>query len=281
MGRVVRAGRHLREQWEARAVAITLGADGAVLVTGAEPPLVVPAQPVAGDACGAGDCLAATASVALAAGALPSEALRDAVATAGDFVAGGGAAAMATPATPLTEAIPRTPALHPRLSPVPAAEAVRPGSLGLALARIGDVRARGGTVVATGGCFDLLHPGHIGVLQAARALGDYLVVCLNSDASVRRLKGPGRPVQREADRAAVLSALSCVDHVVTFDEDTPVELLRRLRPDIFAKGGDYALDLLPEEEALHAWGGQLVILPYLAGRSTTALLDQAGRRGEA
>src|SRR5205823_584650 len=102
-------------------------------------------------------------------------------------------------------------------------------------------RRQGGTVVATGGCFDLLHAGHIAVLQAARSLGDCLVVCLNSDESVRRLKGDGRPLVPQDDRAAVLRALGCVDAVAVFDEDTPEAVLRRLRPDVWAKGGDHSL----------------------------------------
>jgi D-beta-D-heptose 7-phosphate kinase / D-beta-D-heptose 1-phosphate adenosyltransferase len=143
---------------------------------------------------------------------------------------------------------------------------------------IGAVRASGGTVVATGGCFDLLHAGHVATLGAARALGDCLIVCLNSDDSVRRLKGPGRPLVGLADRVAVLEALGCVDVVVPFDERTPEAVLRRLRPDVFAKGGDYALAELPEAALLESWGGQAVILPYLEGRSTTQLMKEVVRR---
>jgi rfaE bifunctional protein nucleotidyltransferase chain/domain len=126
--------------------------------------------------------------------------------------------------------------------------------------------------VATGGCFDVLHAGHVGMLRAARALGDCLVVCLNSDASVRRAKGADRPVNSAADRAAVLSALDCVDAVEIFEEDTPEEILRRLRPDVWAKGGDYTIEELPEAKVVASWGGETVVLPYLAGRSTTAIL---------
>jgi rfaE bifunctional protein nucleotidyltransferase chain/domain len=147
-----------------------------------------------------------------------------------------------------------------------------------AVSLIAAVRASGGTVVATGGCFDLLHAGHVATLRAARALGDCLVVCLNSDDSVRRLKGPERPLVRLADRVAVLEALGCVDVVVPFDERTPEAVLRRLRPDVFAKGGDYALAELPEAALLESWGGQAVILPYLEGRSTTQLMKEVGRR---
>jgi D-beta-D-heptose 7-phosphate kinase / D-beta-D-heptose 1-phosphate adenosyltransferase len=116
------------------------------------------------------------------------------------------------------------------------------------------------------------------MLQSARALGDCLVVCLNGDESVRRLKGPDRPLQPAGDRAAVLLALDCVDAVVVFDEDTPVRALEELRPSIFAKGADYAGADLPEARALAGWGGQVVAVPYLQGRSTTRLLQEAVRR---
>jgi D-beta-D-heptose 7-phosphate kinase / D-beta-D-heptose 1-phosphate adenosyltransferase len=150
--------------------------------------------------------------------------------------------------------------------------------LGRALRLVAAVRATGGTVVATGGCFDLLHAGHVATLRAARALGDCLVVCLNSDDSVRRLKGPERPLVPQADRVAVLEALGCVDVVVPFDERTPEAVLQRLRPDVFAKGGDYALADLPEAALLSTWGGQAVVLPYLEGRSTTQLMKEVVRR---
>jgi len=118
----------------------------------------------------------------------------------------------------------------------------------------------------------------VAVLSQARALGDCLVVLLNSDDSVRRLKGESRPLQSQADRATVLSALEHVDAVVVFDEDTPVAALERLRPDVWAKGGDYALADLPEAPVLEQWGGQAVVLPYLTGKSTTSLIQEAVSR---
>ncbi len=139
------------------------------------------------------------------------------------------------------------------------------------------VRARGGTVVATGGCFDLLHAGHVGLLESARRIGDCLIVCVNSDASVTRLKGAGRPLNPLADRVRVLAGLGSVDAVAVFDGDTPVELLSRLRPDVWVKGGDYAVEDLPEARELRGWGGQAVVLPYLDGRSTTRLAHRAAR----
>ncbi|MCI4065190.1 D-glycero-beta-D-manno-heptose 1-phosphate adenylyltransferase [Micromonospora sp. R77] len=137
------------------------------------------------------------------------------------------------------------------------------------------VRADGGTVVATGGCFDILHAGHVATLQAARRLGDCLVVCLNSDRSVRGLKGPERPVNPERDRAGLLAALDCVDGVVVFDESTPHQVLGRLRPDVWVKGGDYVEAELPEADLVQRWGGDTVVVPYLDGRSTTDMIAAA------
>ena len=250
--------RALLERWAATAVSVTLSGRGALVVTGDAPPLVVPAPVVpCPDPCGAGDRFASAAAGLLADGALPSEAVAGAVHAASAFVAAGGAASVRVgrPASPA-----------PRLSA--SAEDV-----------VARVRAAGGTVVATGGCFDLVHAGHVAVLQQARALGDCLVVLLNSDDSVRRLKGPARPLQTADDRAAVLLALGCVDAVAVFDDDTPVPALERLRPDVFAKGGDYAIADLPEAPVLETWGGQCVVLPYLDGRSTTSLIQRAGLRG--
>jgi rfaE bifunctional protein nucleotidyltransferase chain/domain len=133
--------------------------------------------------------------------------------------------------------------------------------------------------VATGGCFDLLHAGHLSLLRSARLLGDCLIVCLNSDRSVRRLKGPGRPVVPSADRAAMLASLECVDAVCVFEEDTPMRILDFLRPDVWAKGGDYDANSLPESATVARWGGQTVVLPYLTGRSTTDLLRRAATSG--
>jgi rfaE bifunctional protein nucleotidyltransferase chain/domain len=138
-----------------------------------------------------------------------------------------------------------------------------------------DIRSRGGVVVAAGGCFDLLHAGHVRTLQAARRLGDCLVVCLNSDASVRRLKGAGRPLNSEHDRATVLLGLDCVDAVVSFDDDTPCNALAAVRPHLFVKGGDYEGLHLPEEDVLAEWGGHLVVLPLVEGHSTTRLVAAA------
>jgi rfaE bifunctional protein nucleotidyltransferase chain/domain len=139
------------------------------------------------------------------------------------------------------------------------------------------VRDRGGVVVAAGGCFDLLHPGHVHLLQQARAAGDCLIVCLNSDRSVRALKGLGRPVHGEAARAELLLALSCVDAVEVFDEDTPERVLADLRPHLFVKGADYRRGDLPEERVLARWGGRVVVVPLLGDHSTTDSIHRAWR----
>jgi D-beta-D-heptose 7-phosphate kinase/D-beta-D-heptose 1-phosphate adenosyltransferase len=122
--------------------------------------------------------------------------------------------------------------------------------------------------------FDILHAGHVQLLRRARALGDVLVVGLNSDASTRRLKGPTRPVNRESDRIALVSALDVVDYAVLFDEDTPAELIRTIRPHVHVKGGDYLAESLPEIGAVHEVGAEVEILSIVAGRSTTALIDR-------
>ena len=123
----------------------------------------------------------------------------------------------------------------------------------------------------TNGCFDLLHPGHVQYLADARALGDFLVVGLNSDASVARLKGPGRPLQDEAARAAVLLGLRSVDAVIRFDEDTPLELIQALQPDVLVKGGDYTPDSVVGRGTVEARGGRLVLIPFLPGHSSSRI----------
>jgi D-beta-D-heptose 7-phosphate kinase/D-beta-D-heptose 1-phosphate adenosyltransferase len=135
-------------------------------------------------------------------------------------------------------------------------------------------RPRDQTVVFTNGCFDLLHPGHVEYLAQARALGDVLVVALNSDASVRRLKGAGRPLVVEADRAAVLAGLRSVDAVTLFDEDTPLELISALLPDVLVKGGDYDLDGIVGRNVVERAGGDVRVLPFVEGYSTTDILTR-------
>lgn len=273
---VARQAAILAERWSATAVAITLGDHGAVVAGQEGSPLVVPTEPAHADSCGAGDFFAMTATRALAAGALPSEAAEEAVRAASAFVTAGGVQAawrrlvegtdIPTASGPPSNGRPDV--LHP--------EQDQESHAGL-VAR--EVRRSGGVIVATGGCFDLLHAGHVSLLRSARSLGDCLIVCLNSDASISRLKGASRPVQSQDDRVAVLLALDAVDAVAVFDEDTPVAVLERLRPDLFVKGADYTVPDLPEAQALARWGGQTVLLPYLRGRSTTQLVQEASSHG--
>jgi rfaE bifunctional protein nucleotidyltransferase chain/domain len=201
------------------------------------------------------------ATAALHDGADTRAAVQAAVISATQFVLDGGAAAVST---------------------VSGSEAIDL-SLGIAdLAGTADafevadrVRRAGGRLIATGGCFDLLHRGHISLLNQARALGDALVVCLNSDASVRRAKGAGRPVVPQQDRAEVLNALAAVNAVAIFDEKTPASLLARLQPDVWVKGEDYTDRTMPEAEVVQRLGGSVVLLPVVPGYSTTRLVHTA------
>jgi rfaE bifunctional protein nucleotidyltransferase chain/domain/rfaE bifunctional protein kinase chain/domain len=258
-------GRALRERWSADAVAVTIGADGALLVTADGQPLLVPAAPArGGDPCGAGDRFASRVAGALAVGTTTATAVELAVAAASGFVDAGGAAAWT------------------RRREATAGESAAPRSLGGGAVELAArERAVGRRVVATGGCFDLLHAGHVQMLQAARALGDTLIVCLNSDRSVAALKGESRPLVPQSARAAVLQALESVDAVLVFDEATPQRAIEDLRPDVWVKGGDYAEQELPEAGAVRACGGEVVLLPQLPGHSTTRLIEEAVRRDAA
>ena len=244
------------------AVAVTLGDGGAVLVQGDSGPLVVPARPLAvTDTCGAGRPLRRR-------GCGGPRARRPALGS-GDRGDRG------------RHVLPRGrrrrllhgPYPDRRGDPVPARHRAgrrpKPPAGAAELAR--RIRAAGGTVVATGGCFDLLHAGHVSLLQAARTLGDCLIVCLNSDASVRRLKGDGRPAEPRGrpDRPALRAGLR--GRGAVFVEDTPCAVLDQIRPDIWVKGGDYDGHDLPEAALLENWGGTAVTVPYLSGRSTTRL----------
>ena len=133
---------------------------------------------------------------------------------------------------------------------------------------------RPATLCFTNGCFDLLHPGHVQYLEDVRALGDFLVVGLNSDASVARLKGPSRPLQDERARAMILLGLRSVDAVVRFDEDTPLELIRALQPDVLVKGGDYTPETVVGRDVVEARGGRLVLIPFLPGHSTSRIEER-------
>ena len=251
----------LRDWWRCDAVAVTRGAGGAMWAT-AQGCTAVPVpeleMPKDCDTCGAGDAFAAAVSGALLGGGSLGDAVVAAVCSATEFVAAGGAASInALPAGPPPSS---------------------PGCAGDVVARL---RRLGGRLVATGGCFDLLHPGHLSLLRRARALGDALVVCVNSDESVRRRKGPARPIVPAAGRIAMLEALEPVDAVIMFDEDTPAALLETVRPDVWVKGGDYTISELPEEPVVRRYGGRVVIIPLLDGYSTSRLVSAARGLGTA
>lgn len=256
----VRIAALLLERWPVETVAITLGGRGAICLSRGEREAhwAHPARDLPVDTCGAGDAFASALAAELVARpgrarTAPAGVVQVAVDAAGAFLAAGGAGALALPGEPVSH------------GPGESAGAVDLN------ARIARVRRAGGRIVATGGCFDLLHAGHARSLAAARAMGDMLVVLLNSDASVRRLKGPFRPLMPLADRVELLESLRCVDGVIVFEEDTPEQALDRLRPDIWAKGADYDVDRLPEAALVRGWGGRVVPLPLHPGRSTTRL----------
>jgi D-beta-D-heptose 7-phosphate kinase/D-beta-D-heptose 1-phosphate adenosyltransferase len=136
------------------------------------------------------------------------------------------------------------------------------------------LRRQGQRIVFTNGCFDLLHPGHIHVLTQAKTLGEVLVVGVNSDASVTRLKGPQRPILKEHERVLILAALEAVDYVTIFDEDTPLELIRLLQPQVLVKGGDWKPEAVVGKEVVENNGGKVVVVPYQAGSSTTGIIER-------
>jgi D-beta-D-heptose 7-phosphate kinase/D-beta-D-heptose 1-phosphate adenosyltransferase len=144
---------------------------------------------------------------------------------------------------------------------------------------VADARAAGRRIVFTNGVFDILHPGHVRYLQAARRHGDLLIVGLNSDASVRRNKGPARPINPEAERAEVLEALACVDAVSLFDEDTPAAIIGRVQPDVLVKGADWPADQIVGRDTVEARGGEVVLEPVEQGYSTSSIIDRVKQSG--
>jgi D-beta-D-heptose 7-phosphate kinase / D-beta-D-heptose 1-phosphate adenosyltransferase len=226
----------------------------------------VPAYPVkVRDVSGAGDTVVAVLSVARGAGAGWEDALRLANAAAAVAVAKKGTA-IVTPSELRRQILP-----HASLA---AEEKIVAAGRALGM-RLSDWRKQDLRVGFTNGCFDILHPGHVKVLTAARGACDRLIVGLNSDASVKRLKGEGRPVQSERARAEVLAALEAVDLVVIFGEDTPLKLIEEIKPSVLVKGGDYTREQVVGHEIVEAHGGQVILVEVLAGFSTTSLVDRA------
>ena len=256
---------------DCEAMLVTQSEHGMTLVARGGEAIHVPALPVkVRDVSGAGDTVAAVLALTLAAGADWETALRMANAAAAVAVGKKGTATV-TRAELRRKILP-----HASLA---AEEKIVPvgGDLD---AHLSDWRRQGLRIGFTNGCFDILHPGHVKVLTAARGACDRLIVGLNSDASTKRLKGEGRPVQDEQARAEVLAALEAVDLVAIFEEDTPIELITRVRPSVLVKGGDYTREQVVGYEIVEAAGGEVVLVDILAGHSTTSLVDRA-RGGKA
>lgn len=252
-------GADLLQATGARSAVVTLDREGTLLLTGGGQIHRTWARPATEkQASGAGDTFVACLTVARAAG-LPLSTAADLAQNAADVVVRRTGTSVCTWAD-----------LELHLTAL-ADTALSPDEL---QARVEADRAAGKRIVLTNGCFDVLHRGHTRYLQQAKALGDVLVVALNGDDSVTRLKGPGRPINPVHDRAGVIAALSCVDYVTVFDTDTPIPLIEALRPDVYAKGGDYSPEMLQETRVVRECGGQVRILDYVADHSTTALVER-------
>jgi rfaE bifunctional protein kinase chain/domain/rfaE bifunctional protein nucleotidyltransferase chain/domain len=248
----------LLRRWEARSVAVTLGQAGAAIRHRHGACSAAPAPAVEErDPCGAGDHFAGGVASALARGATVDEAVAEAVVGAAEFIGRGGGAAVRREG-------------ERWIQPEPAVPLTAVTELDAAIALADEVRAAGGIIVAAGGSFDLLHTGHTATLAAARALGDCLLVVVNSDVSVRRRSGPAGPAVPLAERVAALAALDCVDAVAVFDSDDPRDVLDALRPDLWVKGGDHDPAELPETPLVRSWGGEVVAVPYQPARTVVA-----------
>ncbi len=259
------AGRELRDALALERLVLTLSERGMVLIgPDGEQRIPAVAREVF-DVSGAGDTVIATFAAGLAAGLGYADTAHLANLAAGVVVGKVGTAVIT--AGELLAAISGEAALE---------QAAKVQSTEDAANLIGRWRAAGERVVFTNGCFDLLHVGHVTYLECARRYGHRLVVGLNTDRSVRALKGAGRPVIREDDRARVLAALASVDAVVLFDEDTPLDLIRRLRPDVLAKGADYREEQVVGAAEVKSWGGEVVLVPLVQDRSTSGIIQRLG-----
>ena len=249
----------LLEATGAAAVVVTLDRDGTVLLPAAGDVHRTWARPVAEkQASGAGDTFVAALTLARAA-SLPLTTSVDLAQAAADVAVHRSGTSVCSSAD-----------LSRHLASF-ADTALDAGELARQIRRH---REDGQRIVLTNGCFDVLHRGHTRYLNQAKQLGDILVVALNSDDSVRRLKGPDRPINTLTDRAAVIAALSCVDYVTVFDTPTPIPLIEKIRPEIYAKGGDYTPAMLAETAAVERYGGKVAILDYVAELSTTAVVQR-------
>ena len=248
----------------AQNVAVTMDAEGAVFFERGQPAYRTYARPTGNSrAAGAGDTFTAAWALGLASGIDRTVAAELASAAAGVVVEKDG-----TSSCSRDELLAH---LGGGGKAIASGEALR--------TRAALYRSEGKRIVFTNGCFDILHRGHVTYLSRAKALGDVLVVAVNSDDSIRRLKGADRPINSLDDRLQVLAALSCVDHVVAFDGDTPEDLIEAARPDLFVKGGDYTRERLPEAELVEQLGGRVHIMPFMEDRSTTGIINRIKTRG--
>lgn len=256
------AGR-LREQYDLERILLTRGAQGMTLFAAGQPPCRIRAavREVA-DVSGAGDTVIATLAACVGQGLDWEESARVANTAAGVAVGKMGTAPVSL--AELNQAL-RENVDNPKLYDSAAL-----------LEKLEEWRRRNESIVFTNGCFDLLHPGHISLISQCMALGDRLVVGLNSDASVRRLKGPDRPIQNERSRALLLAALQGVDAVILFDEETPLELIRRVRPDVLVKGSDYTVETVVGADLVRQYGGRVHLARLVDGCSTTSLVRRMG-----
>jgi D-beta-D-heptose 7-phosphate kinase / D-beta-D-heptose 1-phosphate adenosyltransferase len=262
------AAREIRARFGVDWLLVTRGPEGMCLVGAHDPVVRIPAQArEVFDVSGAGDTVVATLAATLASGMPLDEAARTANLAAGIVV--GKLGTQPILASELATAL----QYHTQQQYYPYA-AAKMTTLEAARAKVREWKDAGSRIVFTNGCFDLLHPGHISLLYQARALGDRLVVGLNTDASIRRLKGAGRPILSEQDRAAMLGALTCVDLVVHFDTDTPLGLIQTLKPDILVKGSDYTPDQVVGKEIVEAYGGRVALVDLVKGYSTTQLTQK-------
>jgi D-beta-D-heptose 7-phosphate kinase/D-beta-D-heptose 1-phosphate adenosyltransferase len=256
---VAAQGERILELSGAEFVAVTLDCDGALIFSRDAAPYRTYSRPAPqSHATGAGDTYLSSLALALSAGASAPAAAELAAAAATVVVSKQHTA---------------TCSLQELLDQI-ADEGHAADSLSALAPLLTAYRQQGRRIVLTNGCFDILHRGHVAYLDRAKALGDILIVGVNSDGSIRRLKGPGRPINAAEDRLRVLASLRCIDHLILFEEDTPHRLIEAIRPDVFVKGGDYSLETLPEAELVQQLGGSVKILPLLTGRSTTRLISR-------
>ncbi len=263
------AARAVRERVGAAALVVTRSEHGVELHADGEPVILTTRARQVYDVTGAGDTFVAGLALGLAAGLGPIES-----AALGNLAAGLKVAKRGTAVVTRAE-------LEAACARHELTGAAKRKSLDEVASLVDVLRREGRRIVFTNGCFDLLHAGHVRYLQASRALGDCLVVGLNADASVRRLKGPGRPVLSLEERLQVLSALVCVDYLVPFDEDTPIQLIRRLAPDVLTKGADYTPDQVVGANVVAAAGGRVELIPLEVDQSTTRLIERIRAGGGA